>query len=48
MPSKSTPTYCKILHDMLVGCVETDNECGLHGSKRVNGLWFKIHSQLGG
>jgi len=44
MPLKSTPTDCKVLHDMLVGWVETDNECGPHGFKRMNNLWLKIHN----
>ncbi len=44
MRLESTPIDCKILHDMLVGWVEIDNECGPHGSKRANGLWLKIHS----
>jgi hypothetical protein len=44
MHLESTPTYCKVLHEMLVGWVETDNECGPNGTKRVNGLWLRIHS----
>jgi hypothetical protein len=44
MPLESTPTDCKVLHDMLVGWVEIDNECGPHGSKRANVLWFNIHN----
>jgi hypothetical protein len=39
-----TKLDCKVLHDMLIGWVEADNESGPHGSKRMNGLWLKIHN----